>query len=139
MCTCDRGHVGQARRTSAATSLASLLHSSCLSVPALAPEPAYPAPRLPFSEFPSLPALSPEPHGYPAHAAPCLPPFLLTVPEPPRPTASSASLLPVQSRLSVPAPGPAGYILYHCHSQEICDLLGSSFSSARTSSVTSAM
>ena len=50
------------------------------------------------------------------------------VPEPPRPTASHASLLPGQSLLSTPAPGPAGY---HYHSQQY--LLGSSFSSARMS------
>ena len=82
------------------------------SVPVSAPEPAYPVPHPPLSI--SLIALAcqplrPNPTAYPAHAAlrlPSLSPWSFTCAEPPRPTASPGSLLPGQSRLLAPAPGP---------------------------------
>ena len=104
------------------------------SVPVRAPEHAYlHLVRLVQSlqSRSSLPALVSEPSGLPCTSSASLSPWSVSpAPEPP---ALPASLLPGQSRLSAPAPGPTGY---HCHSQEIyytflvaVDL----FSSARTS------
>ena len=107
----------QAAARTFATSPASLLCGSCLSAGACArahlPCALSTAFRASLVVF-CLPVLVPEHQCYPVHAAPRPPPFspwsVLPAPVPPRPTASPASLLPGQCRLSAPATGPTGYM-----------------------------